>query len=136
MSKRAIRATSTDSDSESQRAGPSARKRARRASASPSTPSGEPQIRLNGSSSGEDEDDEEDEASLDLDGLEEQIRTHIDASRIANKGQLGVRTFLLYHSYLGLSVCVHLDHRPEGDNRVRRNVRIHVSQTPFLRVWR
>jgi hypothetical protein len=121
MSKRTIAATTTDSDTESQRAGPSAPKRARRST----SPFAEPQIRSNESSSEEEPDDDpsDDQASLDLDGLEEQIRTHIDATRAANTGRLGVRLDLMFCICLGINnLYVYPDRRPEGDNRVCRNV--------------
>jgi hypothetical protein len=90
-----------DSDNESHQAGPSTPKRARRASSSPgprSTSSAESRIRSNESTAGEQSGDDtpNDRASLDLDALEEQIRSHIDATRLANNGRLGVRPFFLF----------------------------------------
>jgi hypothetical protein len=126
MSKRTIAATATDSDDESVRAGPSAPKRPRRArSTSGSTPSVEqPQIRSNESNPEEPSDDgaSDGQASLDLDVLEEQIRTHIDASRTANTGRPGVCPLVICISLAHQFFFFYLDRWPEGYNRVCRNV--------------
>lgn len=96
MSKRTISATDSDGQ-----AGPSAPKRARGArSTSRPPPFEEPRIRLNESSSEEEPDDDAsvDRASLDIDDLlEEQIRSHIDATRAANAGHLGVSLSHILH---------------------------------------
>jgi hypothetical protein len=101
MSKRTVAEAATDSDNESRQAGPS--KRARPAgSPGRSNPSAVSPIRINEneSSSEEDSDDHssDDQASLDLNALEEQIRTHIDATRQTNDGRLGVCSLILLYS--------------------------------------
>jgi hypothetical protein len=112
MPKRTAAETMSDSDDESRQAGPSTPKRARRAGRpARSTSSAEgSRIRSNESSSEAESDDgtSDDQESLDLDALEEQIRTHIDATRLANQGRLGVRP--LFVCFSRISSLISLPH--------------------------
>jgi len=127
MSKRTAAETVTDSDDSLRHAGPSAPKRARHGveRSARSTSSAEvSRIPSNESGSEAESDDgtSDDQRSLDLDALEEQIRTHIDATRLANKRRLGVRSLLFLCVFICSLVCVISDYWSEGDNRVGRDV--------------
>jgi hypothetical protein len=113
MSKRTAAEITPDSDDESRQAGPSTPKRARRAGR-PARSTGSSaegsRIHSNESSSEAESDDgtSDDQESLDLDALEEQIRTHIDATRLANQGRVGVRP--LFVCFSRISSLISLRH--------------------------